>query len=169
LPAECLPIWKTGRRNDTILDAWVILPFEGGIHPRPFHMADHTQATNPPPLSRRFLEFAGSDLPDCKDEAEFMATVRVYGIAWNRAAFADGSRNAREIDRYIAGLPDAARLPMQTLYAELIARKRRMFPDDTRIISDTRLKRSGGVVSLEVLHSDASLLGQLSFPQFGRP
>jgi len=127
-------------------------------------MADHARATEPTPLSRRFLEFAGPDLPDPKDEAEFMATVRVFGIAWNRAVFPDNSHNAREIDRYIAGLPDSTRIPMQTLYVELIARKRRLFPDDSRIIADSRLKRSGGVVSLEVTHSDASHIGHLSFP-----
>jgi len=128
-------------------------------------MAGHTHATNPPPLSRRFLEFAGPDLRDSKNEAEFLATVRVSGIAWNRAVFPGGSHNARKIDRYIAGLPDSARVPMQTLYPELIARKRRMFQDDSCIIADSRLKRSGGVVSLEVVHSDASHLGQLSFPR----
>ena len=63
----------------------------------------------------------------------------------------------------------SARIPTQTLYAELIARKRRMFSDDSRIVADSRLKRSGGVVSPEVMHSDASHIGHLSFPPPGRP
>jgi hypothetical protein len=56
-------------------------------------------------------------------------------------------------------IPDSHRLPMQALYAELIARKRRMFPDDSRIIADSRLKRANGIVSLEVLHADAAHFG----------
>jgi hypothetical protein len=58
---------------------------------------------------------------------------------------------------------------MQTLYAELIARKRRMFPNDSRIIADSRLKRSSWVVSLEVMHSDAPHIGHLSLSPPGRP
>jgi hypothetical protein len=117
-----------------------------------------------PPLSRRFLEFAGPDLPPPDEEAHFLATARVFGIAWNRAVFPDGSHNALEIDRYIARLPDSHRVPMQALYIELIARKRRMFPNDSRIIADYRLKHSKGVVSLEVMHASAAHLGIMSLP-----
>lgn len=132
------------------------------------NMADHP-AINLPPLSKRFLEFAGPDLPASKDEAEYIAAVRVIGMAWNRAVFSDDSHNAQEIDRYIAGMPDSPRVPMRILYARLIARKRRMFPDDSRIIADSRLKRSGGIVSLEVVHSDVSHIGNLKLPPVGRP
>jgi hypothetical protein len=56
------------------------------------------------------------------------------------------------------------RLQLEALHAKLIARKRRLFPDDSRIIADFRLKRAGGVTSLQVLHADASHIGPLSFP-----
>jgi hypothetical protein len=126
-------------------------------------MADPGASTQPP-LSRRFLEFAGNDLPSADDEAMFMGFVRIYGLAWNRAVFQDGSHNAREIDRYIGRLPDSHRAPLQGIFAELIARKRRMFPNDSRIIGDYRLKRSNGSVSLEVMHTSAVHVGLMSLP-----
>lgn len=119
-------------------------------------------ASNLPPLSRRFLEFAGNDLPPADDEVMFMNLVRIYGLAWNRAVFQEGSHNAREIDRYIGCLPDSHRASLQAMFAELIARKRRIFPNDSRVIGDYRLKRSNGVVSLEVLHTSAADIGLMS-------
>jgi len=50
------------------------------------------------------------------------------------------------------------------MFTELIARKRRMFPNDSRIIGDYRLKRSNGVLSLEVIHTSATHLGLMTQP-----
>lgn len=98
------------------------------------------------------------------DEAEFMASVRVFAMGWNRAVFPDDSPNARFIDGHIDAGPAGLRIPLQLLYRELVARKREMFPDDRRIIVDSRLKRSGGVVSLEMSHGDVSRIGKLQKP-----
>jgi hypothetical protein len=126
-------------------------------------MAD-AGASTLPPLSRRFLEFAGNDLPPTDDEAIFLSLVRIYGLAWNRAVFQDGCHNAREIDCYISHLPDSHRARLQAMFAELIARKRHMFPNDSRIIGDCQLKRTNGVVSLKVTHADAAHIGLMSLP-----
>lgn len=132
---------------------------------------DHNRADMPdlgtpnlPPLSRRFLEFAGKDLPPPDDEKLFLGLARIFGLAWNRAVFQENSHNAREIDRYMGELPDSHRVSLQVMFKELIDRKRRMFPNDSRIVADCRLKRSNGVVSLEVLHASATHLGLLSLP-----
>jgi len=39
--------------------------------------------SNLPPLFRRFLEFAGSDLSPTDDEGRFIGLARIYGLAWN--------------------------------------------------------------------------------------
>jgi hypothetical protein len=117
-----------------------------------------------PPLSKRFLEFAGSDLPAVDDEAHYLGVVRIYAMAWNRAVFPDGSHNATAIADHIAEAPAEVRIPLQMLHAELIARKKRLFPEDVRIIADCRLRRDGRVVSLQVLHADASRVGSLPLP-----
>ena len=52
----------------------------------------------------------------------------------------------------------------EAMFTELIARKRRMFPNDSRIIGDYRLKRSNGVLSLEVIHTSATHLGLMTQP-----
>lgn len=44
----------------------------------------------------------------------------------------------------------------------MIARKKRLFPEDNRIIADFRLKLAGGGVSLQILHADASHIGSLA-------
>lgn len=120
--------------------------------------------SNLPPLSRRFLEFAGKDLPPPDVEELFLGLARIYGLAWNRAVFQENSHNAREIDRYIRELPDSHRDLLQIMFKDLVARKRQMFPNDSRIVADCRLKRSKGVVSLEVLHASATHVGLLSVP-----
>jgi hypothetical protein len=52
-----------------------------------------------PPLSQRFLEFAGRDLPPPEEEDHFLATARVFGLAWNRAVFPEGSLGFSDGDR----------------------------------------------------------------------
>jgi hypothetical protein len=34
-----------------------------------------------PPLSKRFLEFAGSELPPLDDESRYLAAARIWGMA----------------------------------------------------------------------------------------
>lgn len=120
-----------------------------------------------PPLSSRFLQFAKPELPPVEQEAEFLATARVVGIGWNRAVFAEGSLHAEQIDRYLATLPLPHRAHLQALYAELILRKRRLFPDDSRLVVDVQLKRSGNTVSLQVTHSDVAHLSPQAFLRLG--
>jgi hypothetical protein len=115
------------------------------------------------PFSQRFLEFANSELPPVKDDL-YLATVSVYAMAWNRAVVPHGSQNAVAITEHIARMPAGARIPLETLHAELIPRKRRMFPEFDRIIADCRPKHAGGIVSLQVLHTDVSHIGALPLP-----
>ncbi len=94
----------------------------------------------------------------------YLATVSVYAMAWNRAVFPPESHNALAIAKHIAQMPAEARIPLETLHAELIARKKRLFPDDDRVIADFRLKHAAGGVSLQILHADASHIGPLTPP-----
>jgi hypothetical protein len=104
-------------------------------------------------ISETFLRFAAPLLPTLRSEAperQIQAALEVAYTAWNAVIFADVLNNNRYID-------DARRLTDNTtgpamLMEQMIARKRELFADDTRMIGDWKVTRTGDGINL---HAEA--------------
>lgn len=103
-----------------------------------------------PPLSERMLEFLAPDFPSSAALPMNESSYRYYVFAWNLAVLPKDSTLAQMIGNGIASLPDEIRIPAEQHLAELIRRKREMFPEDHRVIGECRPVIVEGEVRLRV-------------------
>ena len=103
-------------------------------------------------ISETFLHFAAPllSLRSEAPERQIQAALEVAFTAWNAVIFADVLNN----DRYIE---DARRLMANAtgpamLMEQMIARKRELFADDTRMIGDWKVTRTEDGINL---HAEA--------------
>jgi hypothetical protein len=97
-----------------------------------------------PPISRRIIEFAGDDLPPLEDVDGYMKALRFAQMAWNYSILPPDSDAAKAVDDGLLRMPAVIRASIQSRLLEWMERKRRMFPDDRRIIVELRLKDRRG-------------------------
>ena len=104
-------------------------------------------------ISETFLQFAAPLLHTLRSEAPEMQICKALEVAytaWNAVIFADVLNNNRYID-------EARRLTANTagpavLMEQMIARKRELFADDTRLIGNWKVTRTEDGINL---HADA--------------
>lgn len=108
------------------------------------------QSAHLPPLSERMLEFVAPDFPPPTALPKYESSYRYYVFAWNLAVLPPKSSLAQMFENGIASLPDEIRVPAEQHLAELIRRKREMFPDDHRIIGECLPVTVDGEVRLRV-------------------
>ena len=104
-------------------------------------------------ISETFLHFAAPLLHTLQTEApehQIRTALKVAYTAWNAVIFAEVLSNNRYID-------DARRLTANTagptmLMEQMIARKRELFADDTRLIGNWKVTRTEDGINL---HADA--------------
>lgn len=93
-----------------------------------------------PPMSQRIVEFAGADLPPTDDADGYLKVLRFARMGWNYAVLPPDSKGARAIENGLLRMPPIVRTSVHARLLELVERKRKMFPDDHRIIAELELK-----------------------------
>ena len=104
-------------------------------------------------ISETFLEFAAPLLRTLQGEAperQIRKALEVAYTAWNAVIFADVLINNQYIDE-VRRLTAATAGPAM-LVEQMIARKRELFADDTRLIGNWKLTRTEDGINL---HADA--------------
>ena len=94
-------------------------------------------------ISETFLDFAGptiQDLPSEGPEHRARQALQVCFTVWNAVIFADVLNDHGYLDQIrhlVAGNPEAG-----LLVEQMITRKRKLFPDDERMIGDWEVTRT---------------------------
>lgn len=112
-----------------------------------------------PPLSGVMLEFVAPDYPSAAALPREESGYGFYVFAWNLAVLPAGSPLVKMIVLGIAGLPDEFRPTAEERLADLVRRKRAMFPDDPRVIGECRPVVVAGEVRLQVAWTTPAGLG----------
>jgi len=108
-----------------------------------------------PALSQRMLEFLRPDFPLSSELPKEEGGYGLHIMAWNLATLPPASPAAKLIEDAIEKLPSGLRLPMERQLADLVRRKRQMFPNDPRVIGECRPVVSEGETRLRVTWTDA--------------
>ena len=104
-------------------------------------------------ISETLLQFAAPLLHTLRSEAperQIRKALEVAYTAWNAVIFADVLNNHRYIDEARRLTANAAGPAM--LMEQMIARKRELFADETRLIGNWKVTRTEGRINL---HADA--------------
>jgi len=104
-------------------------------------------------ISETFLQFAAPLLHALQGEAperQIRKALEVAHTAWNAAIFADVLNDNRYIDEVRRLTANTAGPAM--LVEQMVARKRELFADDTRLIGNWKLTRTEDGINL---HADA--------------
>jgi len=104
-------------------------------------------------ISETFLQFAAPLLHTLQSEAperQIRKALEVAYTAWNAVIFADVLNNNRYIDEARRLTANAGGPAM--LMEQMIARKRELFADDTRLIGNWNVKSAEGGINL---HAEA--------------
>src|SRR5215469_9038348 len=105
-------------------------------------------------ISETFLQFAApllQTLPSEAPERQIRAALEVAYTVWNAVIFADVLNNNRYIDE-VRRLITANTAGPAMLMEQMIARKRELFADDTRLIGNWKVTRTKDGINL---HADA--------------
>jgi hypothetical protein len=106
------------------------------------------------PVSTRILELLGADLPPTPDRDAFLKLLRFAQFAWNYAILPAESSEANAVTSEILRLPAQHRSEMMLMLGELSERKRRMFPDDSRIIVEVWIEDRKKELVVKASHYD---------------
>ena len=107
-----------------------------------------------PPISRRILEYVGEDLPSPTNTKSYLDVLKFAQMAWNYAIFPAESAESSAINSSLLRMPAMVRNSIQSKLIEWSERKKRMFPDDNRVIVEIRLKDAKSQVTVEAAHYD---------------
>ena len=117
-------------------------------------------------ISETFLQFAAPilrDLPSGVPEHRVQVALQVSFTAWNAVIFADvlnDHRHLDEIRRITTGNPEAA-----LLMEQMIARKRALFADDSRLIGSWEVTRTEDGINLRADARDPDSLRRDLMPE----
>jgi hypothetical protein len=111
-------------------------------------------------MSQRLVEFGGPDLPSTTDERAYSAHIHIVITAWNLAVVPGNSKISRKFDDALLASPPHVRRVFEVKLAELVDRKKRLFPDDTRVVADARLIKKGETITLETKSYDYAIHGE---------
>jgi hypothetical protein len=93
-----------------------------------------------PPISTRIVEFAGADLPPPDDVDGYLKVLQFAQMAWNYAVLPSDSKVVKIIEDGLLRMPPTVRASVHYRLLEWAERKKKMFPDDRRVIADLQLK-----------------------------
>ena len=96
-----------------------------------------------PPISRRIIEYAGTDLPSSRDGTAYLQVLKFAQLAWNYSILPAGSEASEAIVIGLLRMPAEERSSIQQKLTDWVARKKRMFPDDRRIIVHVEIEDHG--------------------------
>ena len=106
------------------------------------------------PISKRLVEFVRHDLPDPSETDSYLSVLKFAQMAWNVAVLPPGSKALDPVTEGLLRMPPDIRASFQERLSLLVERKKRMFPDDTRVIVEVRLKDRAREVVVEASHYD---------------
>jgi hypothetical protein len=112
-----------------------------------------------PSLSQRLMEMAGAELNQATDEREYLAKLHLVIAAWNLAVVPGHPKITQRFDNAVLHAPVEVRRAAEAHVAELVSLKKRLFPDDTRVIVDARLRRHESGISFETKSYDYTVHG----------
>jgi hypothetical protein len=93
-----------------------------------------------PPISQRIVEFAGEDLPPPDDATAYMKVLQFAQMAWNYSILPPDTDASKVVEDGLLRMPATVRASVQSRLIEWVERKKRMFPEDRRIIVELKLK-----------------------------
>lgn len=103
-----------------------------------------------PPISRRIIEYAGTDLPSSRDGTAYLQVLKFAQLAWNYSILPAGSEASEAIAISLLRMPAEVRASIQQKLTDWVARKKRMFPDDRRIIVHVEIEDHGSRINVNV-------------------
>jgi hypothetical protein len=106
------------------------------------------------PISTRIVEFLGADLPPADEPKRYLEALRFAQMAWNYAIFPPNSCESNTLDSELLKLPARARSVLSVRIGELVERKKRMYPDDYRIIVSIDIEDRMKEVVVKAAHYD---------------
>ncbi|MDX2186120.1 MAG: hypothetical protein SFV32_04235 [Opitutaceae bacterium] len=112
-----------------------------------------------PSLSQRLMEFAGEDLNAIVEEREYIAQLHLIITAWNLSIAPGHPKLTQRFDNAVLQSPPEIRVLAEARIADLVERKKKLFPDDTRVIIDARLRKTPTGVALETKSYDYTVHG----------
>jgi hypothetical protein len=107
-----------------------------------------------PPMSQRIVEFAGDDLPSPDNVDTYLEVLKFAQMAWNYSVVSPDSEAAKIVERGILKMPPLIRTSVYSRLIEWVERKRKMFPEDRRIIAKLRVKDSKRRLTVEAATYD---------------
>ena len=101
-----------------------------------------------PPISQNVLQFIGDELPSPNQPEALRKTLMLIMLAWNYSIYPVESKESQVINNDILRMPNKKRIEFEKHLTFWVEKKKRLFPNDRRIIVDLDLKKRGGGYSL---------------------
>ena len=107
-----------------------------------------------PPISTRIVEFLGDDLLAIDNARYYLSELRFAQMAWNYSIFPPSSPESSAINTVLLKLPAPIRTKLHARLVELSERKKRMYPDDFRIIRSIEVRDTNNKFIIRAAHYD---------------
>lgn len=107
-----------------------------------------------PPISTRIVEFLGYDLTAIGNTQACLDELRFAQMAWNYSIFTPSSPEFCSIDTALLKLPEPIRTKLYARLIELSERKKKMYPDDFRVIHKIDVLDSKKKYIVRASHAD---------------
>lgn len=114
---------------------------------------------NMPSLSQCLAELGRDVLPQQAADREYAALLRIVITAWNLAVAPGNAKVTRGFDDALLHTTPEIRQQTEVLLADLVARKNKLFPKDTRVVFEARIRRTDTGITIETRSYDFAAFG----------
>lgn len=117
-----------------------------------------------PSLSQRLVELAGGELNQIADQKQYVAELHLLITAWNLSIAPGHPKLSQRFDNAVLQAAPQVRVAAEARIAELVERKKKLFPEDTRVVIDARLRKTPTGAALETKSYDYAVHGDKGLP-----